>query len=109
MEDLTFGLIKGVECKFAKSDPDVVESIAQKTMLTPEKVKSMLRYNIYTINQFAIISQLSVSTILNKTRPTIINGAINTELDYCYPFQDVDSDGPKFILRNEKSEKYLRV
>lgn len=107
-QELKFGLLKGIECKFVKTDPEVVSAIAQKLDIEPERVKSMLRYNIFTINQFMALTGLADSTIRNKIRPTIINGELNTELDYCYPFQTPTNYGPLFIIRNEKSEKYLR-
>ncbi|MDX9913921.1 MAG: hypothetical protein RBS77_05060 [Candidatus Moranbacteria bacterium] len=106
-----FGLITGIECKYVKTDPELIESIATRTGITPQRVKSMMRYNIFTIGQFAELSDLAVSSILNKTRPSVVDketGALGTELDYTYPFKSAKMDGPKFIIRNEKSEKYLR-
>lgn len=106
-----FGLVTGVECKYVKTDPDLIESIVARTGIPFQKVKSMMRYNIFTIGQFAELSQLAVSSILNKTRPSVVDketGALGTELDYTYPFQSAKMDGPKFILRNQKSEKYLK-
>lgn len=103
------GLVKGIECKFVKTDPALIESIAQKTGYTVEQVRFMMRYNIFTINQFATLTKQSVSNILNKTRPSVVGEVVGTELDYCYPFNDTLNEGPKFILRNEKSEKFLKA
>ena len=106
-----FGLITGIECKYVRTDPEVIEAISKRTGIDSARVKVMMRYNIFTIGQFAELSQLAVSSILNKTRPSIVNketGALGTELDYTYPFQSGKTEGPKFILRNEKSEKYLK-
>lgn len=106
-----FGLIQGIECKYVRTDPEIIESISKRTGIEPSRIKAMMRYNIFTIGQFAELSQLKVSTILNKTRPSITDretGALGTELDYTYPFQTAKTGGPKFILRNEKSERLLR-
>ena len=104
-----FGLIQGIECRFVKTDPAIVDAISEKTNLTKEKVRSMLRYNVFTISQFQDLTGLADSTIRNKMRPSFINGELDTELDYCYPFEHSTNVGPTFILRNEKSEKLLRV
>jgi hypothetical protein len=109
MEELKFGLIKGIEVKFVKTDSAIIEAISKKINEPIEKVKIMLRYNVFNINQFMDLSQLADSTIRNKIRPSIIAGELNTELDYCYPFPSSKNDGPLFILRNEKSEKYLKA
>ena len=67
-----FGLIQGIECRFVKTDPEIVEAISKRTGIDALKVKYMMRYNIFTVAQFAELSQLAISSILNKTRPTII-------------------------------------
>lgn len=106
-----FGLIQGIECRFIKTDPEIIEVIAKRISTDQAKVKSMMRYNVFTIGQYSCLSGLAVSTILNKTRPSIMDratGGLGTELDFCFPFQDCNDNGPKFILRNEKSEKYLK-
>lgn len=106
-----FGLVPGIECKYVRTEPEIITAIAKRTGIDPARVKAMMRYNIFTVAQFAELSQLAVSSVLNKTRPSIVNkdaGTLGTELDYTYPFQTKDSEGPKFILRNEKAERYLR-
>ena len=108
MEEKT-GLIKGITCQYRKIDPEQVAFLCQRAGLNAADVKEMLRYNIMTVNQFAQLAKLSVSHTLNKTRASVIEGGIGTELDYCYPFADAEGDGPKFIVRNEKSEKYLKA
>ena len=110
MED-KFGLITGIECKYVKTDSEIIDAIAKRTGIDPLRVKSMMRYNIFSVLQYSELSGLAVSSILNKTRPSIVDkrtGAWGTELDYCFPFQDCNDNGPKFILRNEKAEKYLK-
>ena len=107
-----FGLVLGIECRFVKTDPEIIEAIAKRIGKPDTRVKSMMRYNVFTIGQYSCLSGLAVSTILNKTRPSITDkatGSWGTELDYCFPFQDCSDNGPKFILRNEKAEKYLKA
>ena len=102
------GLIK-LECKFVKTDPEVIESVANKTGKDPQKIQRAMRYNVFTVKTFATLTGLSVSTILNKTSESVINGNIDTELDFCYPFGLEEDEGPKFIVRNEKAEKYFKL
>lgn len=107
-----FGLITGIECKYVKTDPEIIEAIAKRIDTDPQRVKSMMRYNIFSVLQYSELSGLAVSSILNKTRPSIVDKEvckIGTELDFCYPFQTKNQVGPKFIVRNDKSEKYLKA
>jgi hypothetical protein len=98
---------KSVDVRLVKTDPDVIKKISERTGIDILKVKQMMRYNIFTINQFAKLSQLSLSTVNYKTRPALVKGALTFELDTVYPFQDSENAGPKFILRNEASEKLI--
>lgn len=100
---------QSVECKFVKTDPALIENLAIKRNLPVAAVKSMLRYNVLTVNQFVALTNLPLSTVTNKTRPSVQEGRIYFELDPVYPFQDAEGTGPKFILRNEKSERYLKA
>ena len=106
-----FGLIKGVECKFVKTDPELIETLSKKLELSIDRTKEIMRYNMFTVNQFAQLTGLAVSSITNKARPSINNenGSLGTELDYCLPFSDKYNEGPKFIIRNEKAEKLLKA
>ena len=104
-----YGLIKGIECNLVKSNPELIESMSKRTGIDEERMKAMLRYNVFTISQFAELTQLAVSSITNKTRPLMVDGKYDTELNYCYLFQGSKSDGPKFVVRDEKTEKYIKV
>jgi hypothetical protein len=104
-----FGLIKGVKCQLHKTDPELIKALSKRTGIDIDKLRVMMLYNVFTISQFADITGLAVSTITNKTRPLIINGKYDTELDYCYLFIDKEGDGPKYIVRNHKAVKYLTV
>lgn len=107
-EKKEFGLLSGVECKFVKTDPEIIDAIAARINLDPAKVKAMMRYNIFTVKQFSELSGLAISSIINKTRPINRENGWETDLDFAYPFADSKDSGPKFIVRNEKSEKYLK-
>jgi hypothetical protein len=104
-----FGLIKGVKCQLHKTDPELIKALSRKTGIDVEKMKAMMLYNVFTVSQFADIAGLAVSTITNKTRPLMIDGKYDTELDYCYLYPDKEGDGPKFVIRNAKSEKYIKA
>jgi hypothetical protein len=103
-----------------KVDPDILDKLF--TRLNAEKkegctnpyqnktqVKTLMRHNIWTVDQFADISGFSVSTITNMARPGFIGNKLGSKLDVCFPFPDSGGRGPKFILRNEKSEKYIKL
>jgi len=103
------GLITGIECKFVKTDPSLIESLANRTGMTTDKIKGMMRYNIFTVNQFSQLTGKAISTITNLTRPIYRNGVLVADLDVCFPFEDNVSLGPKYVVRNEKAEKYLKA
>jgi len=108
------------EVVFVKTDPDILKKMfarlskdgcdgCRHPYTELSQVKSLMRYNVWTIDQFCDVSGLSVSTITNMARPNFIGNKIDTKLDVCYPFPDSNGKGPKFIIRNEKSEKYIKV
>lgn len=104
-----FGLIQGMKCQLQKTEPELIKALCKRTGMDADKVKTIMLYNVFTVGQFADIAGLAVSTITNKTRPLMIDGKYDTELDYCYLYPDKEGDGPKFIVRNGKSEKYLQA
>ena len=103
------GLINGVECKFVKTDPALIESLSEKTGMSIDKVRAMMRYNMFTVNQYSQLTGKAISTITNMARPNYREGVLVTELDYCFPFSDNKNEGPKYVVRNKKSEKYLQA
>jgi len=109
MEQQKFGLLKGIECRFVKTDPELIEAIATKLGLSIAQVKGLMRYNMFTVPQFVKLTGLTRSMIEDRTQPSVVDGAYNTNLDYTYPFSSIDKDGPKFIVRNKKAEKYLKA
>jgi len=107
--DNKIGLIDQ-EVRLIKRDDELTRRILSERSIEVEKeerVREMLRYNLWTITQFSDITGLAISTIANKCRPVYKNGVLMTDLDFCYPFADIQGTGPKFIVRNEKSERYL--
>jgi hypothetical protein len=106
-----FGLILGFECRFVKSDPEIIEKISKRSGLDKTLIKSEMRYNIVIIEQFMDLSGLANSTIRNLIRPCVKNketGAWDTKLDFCFPFRSSKKQGPLFIILNEKAECYLK-
>ena len=104
-----FGLIRGIECGFVKADPELTEHIAKKTGIPTEKVKEMLRYNMFTVGQFSELTGLTVSVVHNKIRPVLKDDQYNTDLNFCHPFPGTIEKGPRFIVRDEKAEKHLKA
>jgi DNA-binding transcriptional ArsR family regulator len=108
--DERIGLVK-VQIRLVKKDDELINHLIQKLGLTDEskeKIAEILRHNIWTVGQYSDLTGLSKPTITNKMRPLYKNGSLITELDFCFPFADLDGPGPKFIVRNEKSEKLLQ-
>jgi hypothetical protein len=103
------GLINGIECKFAKTDPLLIESVSKRTGISLDKAREMMRYNVFTMNQYSQLTGKAISTITNMARPNYKDGVLVTELDFCFPFSDTENKGQKFIVRNSKSEKYLKA
>lgn len=97
-------------CLHVDTDDSVISMIEKRTNLHRKLIEEMLWYNIFTIRQFSSLTNLSISTITNKTRPYYSKGSILCpELDVAYPYTDLKGNGPKFIVRNERAEKYLKV
>ena len=104
----TFGLIKGTKCLLRKADPEIVVTLSEKREIDPSLVKEMMGYNLFTVNQFANLSGLSVSAIHNKMRPILIGDTWSTELDFCYPFRDKDGDGVDRTRRGPRARSERR-
>ena len=102
------GLVNHFEIALVKTDPELIDKIvAARTRLNPDKVKFRMRYNCWTVEQFAQLCDRAVPTITEKTlRPMLVDGKVEAHLDHCYPFPG-GNVGPKFVVRNEKSMKYL--
>jgi hypothetical protein len=114
-----FGPIK-VQVALTKTDPEIIKKLYKRLSAetcngcrNPYKdeaqVKELMRYNVWTVDQFMDVSGFSVSTITNMARPAFIGNELGTKLDYCFPWPDKNGRGPKFIVRNEKAERYIKV
>jgi len=114
--------ILNIEVAFVKTDPSLIKKLharinltdgheyEKEEWMTEAEVKALMRYNVWTVEQFKDVSGLAISTISNLTRPFFTeNNEVDVKLDICYPFSDSDGKGPKFIVRNAKSEKYIKV
>lgn len=103
------GLIEETECKFSKTDPQIIEKIATERGIDPEKIKKMMRYNMFTMQQFADLTGMALHSIHGLARPGFAGGkVVEPKINFCYPFPDQTGIGPKFIVRDEKSEVYLK-
>lgn len=119
-EDILTGVIN-VEVALVKTEPEILkklfarfqserESGKENPYIDEKSIKILMRYNVWTVDQFCDVSGRNVSTITNLTRPSLEKGSdIVIKLDTCYPFPDSGGKGPKFVVRNQKSEKYIKV
>ena len=110
------------EVKLVAKDPELHKTILEvrnrqllakdpnAKLLDEALVDKMMRHNVFTMNQFVDLTGFSFTGINNKTRYSVrgLNKEIYTDLDYCHPYPDKDGDGPKFIVRNEKSIAFLK-
>lgn len=103
-----------------KTDPEIINKLFERLKVEGcngcknpyreiPQVKALMRYNVWTVDQFCDVSGLSVSTITNLTRPFVVGENLITKLDYCFPCPDSNGRGPKFIVRNKKSEPYIKL
>lgn len=95
------------EIQFVKTDPELVKKIVEKTGFDEILVKQMMRYNMWTQQQYCDITGVAESTIKSMTTPKVINGELKVKLNICYPFPRHDGKGQKFIFRDELSMIYL--
>lgn len=105
------GLVRQ-KINLVKRDPELeARIIKERGIVDPkkqERITEMLYYNHWTVQQFCDLTGLATSTVTNLTRPKYNKeNVLVTELDFGYPFRDLEGDGPKCIVRNAKSEKYL--
>jgi len=98
------------EVKLVKKNEELTSKIMEHRKISEDKAQvvfNMMRYNMWTIKQFCDLTGYVESSISNMMRPKLVKGEYITHLDHCFPFQSLEKDGLKFIVRNEKSEKLL--
>lgn len=95
------------EVKFSKTDPEIIKLLVERTGMSEDTIKQMMRYNMWTIAQYSDLSGMAVSTVNFHTRPQMVSGEITFKLDVAFPFRDKDKPGPRFIVRNKKSMRIL--
>jgi hypothetical protein len=111
METTKLGLVQE-QVRLVKKDEELVSAILKARGYNEslrDRVREMLRYNTWTTKQLSGLTGLAESTLANKCRPAYKEGKLTTELDFTYTHPDIDGDGPKFIIRNERSEVLLPV
>ncbi|MDA3807702.1 MAG: hypothetical protein PF440_07300 [Thiomicrorhabdus sp.] len=109
--ELKTGLIKE-PIRLIKKDDELIDRIIKAKGLTDadkERVAEILRYNMWTTKQYSWLTGMIDSSISNKCRPSNNNKerVWRTDLDFTYPFPSFDGAGPKFIVRNARSEALL--
>jgi hypothetical protein len=109
-----------IQVAFVKTDPELIKKLfarlsteecegCESPYKNEQQVKTLMRYNVWTVDQFSDVSGLAVSSITNLARPQFVGDKLCVKLNVCFPFPDSDGRGPKFIVRNAKSEKYLKA
>lgn len=110
-----------IELGLVKTDPELIKKLfarlsketkeLRNPYINESQVRVLMRYNVWTIDQFCDISGLKVSSVNNLARPTYSVGQekLTSKLNYCFPCPDSGGRGPKYIVRNEKSEKYVKI
>lgn len=113
MEQKILGLVEE-EIRLVKKDEELALSIIKSRGWGNNQDKinyvySCLRYNMFTVLQFAELSGIKESVLHNYYLSPSYNkeSQLVTRLDHCFPFKSADKNGPKFIMRNEKSLKIL--
>ncbi len=113
-------ILPNITVLMVKTDPEILKKLfarlkareckdCENPYVDEAQVKTLMRYNVWTIDQFCDVSGFSVSTIHNMTRPGFVGNKMEAKLDVCFPFPDSGGRGPKCIIRNEKSERYIKL
>lgn len=112
MEQNVIGLIEE-EISFVKKDEELAHLIIEKMEWGNDEEKkrfvyACLRYNMFTVKQFSDLAGIDTVTLNGYySQPKLSRGEMVSKLDFCYPHKSLETLGPKFIYRNEKSIKLL--
>ncbi len=106
--NIDYGIVEDFEMKLVKTDLDLITEIAIKRDLLPDFVKEIMRYNRWTYNQYADLTGRKPHTLINHARQVImVDEKPTTKLQSCHPYPHSNGKGPKFIVRNENSMRFL--
>ena len=107
MEDSNVGLVK-IKPLLCKTDPKLVEEIAKKRAILLGRVKEMMMNNRWTVKQFADLIGKTTQYVHHLLKPEVKDFGIETRLNHCYPYPTSNDEGPKFVVRDVFSEKFLK-
>jgi len=86
---------------------ELAERISTHRKLDKKDVIKMLRYNAWTFRQYSELTGFREGSISNKGRPKFVGGEWVSDIDIVFPFPSMHSSGPRFVVNNEKSRKYI--
>jgi hypothetical protein len=99
------GFIPNVQIKGYKNSKYLIANIVHEQKLSTKEVENMLRYNIITVRNLAIVTGLTQNNISMKVRGRVVgNDQIRYFLNTCDPFNDPFL---KFIYRNAKCQDLI--
>jgi hypothetical protein len=104
------GLIENVSIEHIDKNEELAFKIMKARKWKEDKlpfIHECLQYNVLTPKQFCYLAGKAASTVTNLIQPKFSKGELQTGLDHCYPFKNLKTPGPLFIVRNEKCESYL--
>ncbi len=88
-----------------KTPHNLIVKIAEKHELPYSKVKQMLRYNVLTIKQLALVTGMTVNHVHGRLNGNVRKGnKIHYTLNSCNPFDELYL---KFIYRNPKCQSLI--
>ena len=105
----TISMNNTIEVGLKKINPELIERIIKARGIEDRhKAVKMMRHSCWTVKQFADLTGKTVHQI-NKALNygSMKGGELRPTLNVCFPFVDLDGDGPKFVLRDSKSEKFI--
>lgn len=107
MEDSTNVGLVNIKPLLCKTDPKLIEEIASKRGMLLGTVIKMMSNNRWTILQYSELVNKTTQYIHFLLKPEVTDYGIKTKLNHCFPYPTANNNGPKFVVRDEKSEKFL--
>ena len=84
-----------------------VLELTRFTGLSEHDVSIMIKYNIITPKQLAMLTKRRIATIENLMRPVRVGNKFVAKLKTVFPFPS-DTQGPKFILYDKDCHDYIQ-